>query len=194
MGQGACPAHPDHRRFGMIAELLRYPFGATCAAERPDGRGDGLMDLVDAGFIRALQRRHKEGVGSECADADGVLGWAHGVPLLRVLLIGGCVPVIVIWRGPRSYPQGVQATGQWRPGTRHATSQPARVSAAGAYPGRRIAAMELPVGADAKLGEHLAQVALNGAGADEQAGTNFRVRQTLSGQPRAGPPGQSAVR
>ena len=44
--------------------------------------------------------------------------------------------------------------------------------------------MELPAGADAKLGEHLAQVVLNGAGADEQAGTNLRARQTLSGQPR----------
>ena len=43
--------------------------------------------------------------------------------------------------------------------------------------------MELPAGADAKLGEHLAQVVLNGAGADEQAGTNLRVRQTFSGQP-----------
>ena len=44
--------------------------------------------------------------------------------------------------------------------------------------------MELPAGADAKLGEHLARVVPNGAGADEQAGTNLRVRQTLSGQPR----------
>jgi hypothetical protein len=44
--------------------------------------------------------------------------------------------------------------------------------------------MELPAGADGKLGEHLAHVVLNGAGADEQAGTNLRVRQTLSGQPR----------
>ena len=44
--------------------------------------------------------------------------------------------------------------------------------------------MELAAGADAELGEHLAQVVLNGAGADEQAGTNLRVRQTLSGQPR----------
>lgn len=44
--------------------------------------------------------------------------------------------------------------------------------------------MELPAGADAKLGEHLAEVVLNGAGADEQAGTSLRVRQTLSGQPR----------
>ena len=44
--------------------------------------------------------------------------------------------------------------------------------------------MELSAGADAKLGEHLAQVVPNGAGADEQAGTNLRVRQTLSGQPR----------
>jgi len=52
------------------------------------------------------------------------------VPLLRVLLIGGCVPVIVIWRGPRSYPPGVQATGQWWPGTRRTTSQSARASAA----------------------------------------------------------------
>ena len=43
--------------------------------------------------------------------------------------------------------------------------------------------MELRAGADAKLGEYLAQVVLNGAGADEQAGTNLRVRQTLSGQP-----------
>ena len=77
MGHGARPAHPDHRRFGMIAEFLRYPFGAACAAERPDGHGDGLLDLVDAGFIRALQRRRKEGVGSERADADGVLGWPN---------------------------------------------------------------------------------------------------------------------
>jgi hypothetical protein len=44
--------------------------------------------------------------------------------------------------------------------------------------------MKLPEGADAKLGEHLAQVVPNGAGADEQADTNLRVRQTLSGQPR----------
>jgi hypothetical protein len=51
--------------------------------------------------------------------------------------------------------------------------------------------MELPAGADGKLGEHLAQVVLNGAGADEQAGTNLRVRQTLSGQP--GDPGLLAV-
>src|SRR5215471_7494365 len=130
MGHGARPAHPDHRRFGMIAELLRYPSGAACAAERPDGRGDGQLDLIDAGFIGALQRRHKEGVGSERADADGVLRWPHGVPLLRVLLIGGCVPVIVIWRGPRSYPPAVQATGQWWPGTRRTTSQSARTNAA----------------------------------------------------------------
>src|ERR1700756_1096991 len=130
MGHGARPAHPDHRRFGMIAELLRYPFGAACAAERPDGRDDGLPDLADAGFIRALQPRHKQSVGSERADADGILGWPHSVPLLRVLLIGGCVPVIVIWRGARPCPPGVQAPGQWWPGTRRATSQPARASAA----------------------------------------------------------------
>ena len=47
--------------------------------------------------------------------------------------------------------------------------------------------MELHAGADGELGEHLAQVVLNGAGADEQAGTNLRVRQTLSGRP--GDPG-----
>src|SRR5246127_51479 len=136
MGHGARPAHPDHRRFGMIAELLRYPIGAACAAERPHGRGDGLLDLVDAGFIRALQRRYKEGVGSERVDADGVLGWPHGVPLLRVLLIDSCVPVIVIWRGPRSYPPVHSAISQWWPATRRATSQPARASgaAAGARP------------------------------------------------------------
>ena len=53
----------------------------------------------------------------------------HMVLLLRVLLVGGCVPVIVIWRGSRSYQPGVQATGQWWPCTR-ATGQPARASAA----------------------------------------------------------------
>ena len=44
--------------------------------------------------------------------------------------------------------------------------------------------MELAAGADAELGEHLAQVILNGAGADEQAGADLRVGQAFPGQSR----------
>jgi hypothetical protein len=51
-GHAARPAHPDHRRLGMITELLRHPSGTARAAERPDGRADSLPDLTALGSSR----------------------------------------------------------------------------------------------------------------------------------------------
>jgi hypothetical protein len=45
-------------------------------------------------------------------------------------------------------------------------------------------AVELAAGADAELGEDLAQVVLDRTGADEQPGADLRVRQAVPGQPR----------
>src|SRR5260370_26948929 len=45
-------------------------------------------------------------------------------------------------------------------------------------------AMELATGADAELGEDLAQVVLDGARADEQPGADLRIGQAVAGQPR----------
>src|SRR5260221_13870492 len=45
-------------------------------------------------------------------------------------------------------------------------------------------AVELAAGADAELGEDLAQVVLDRARADEQPGADLRVGQPLPGQPR----------
>ena len=46
---------------------------------------------------------------------------------------------------------------------------------------RRLAAAP---GADAELGEHLAQVPLDRSGADEQLGGDLRIGQAVAGQPR----------
>jgi hypothetical protein len=54
----------------MIAELLRYPFGTARAAERPDGRGNGLPDLARAGLIGALQPRYESGVSPDSTQAQ----------------------------------------------------------------------------------------------------------------------------
>jgi hypothetical protein len=54
-GHGAGPAHPDHRRLGMITELLRHPSGTTRAAERLDRRGDGLPDLTRTRLVATLK-------------------------------------------------------------------------------------------------------------------------------------------
>ena len=43
---------------------------------------------------------------------------------------------------------------------------------------------ELPAGADAELGEHLAQVPLDRARAEEQLGADLRVREPVGRQPR----------
>jgi hypothetical protein len=45
-------------------------------------------------------------------------------------------------------------------------------------------AVELTAGADAQLGEDLAQVVLDGVGADEQPGADLRIGQPVAGQPR----------
>jgi hypothetical protein len=64
----------------VITELLSYPFGAAPAAERADGRGDGLPDLSGAEFFGALQGRHEQGVGAGGADAEVVHRWPHREP------------------------------------------------------------------------------------------------------------------
>jgi len=61
----------------MVTKLLRYPFGATPAAERPDGRGNGLSDLTTVGFIAALHRRCEQGVGFEGADVQVIYRLPH---------------------------------------------------------------------------------------------------------------------
>src|SRR3954453_6057396 len=43
--------------------------------------------------------------------------------------------------------------------------------------------LELMTGADAQLGEHLVQVVLHGAAADEQPLTDVRVRDPIAGEP-----------
>jgi hypothetical protein len=64
----------------VITELLGYPFGAAQAAERADGRGDGLPDLPGTEFFGALQGRHEQGVGAGGADAEVVHLWPHREP------------------------------------------------------------------------------------------------------------------
>jgi hypothetical protein len=64
----------------MITELLCYPLDAAAAAERADGRGDGLPDLPGAEFFGALQGRHEQGVGTDGADAEVVHRWPHREP------------------------------------------------------------------------------------------------------------------
>jgi hypothetical protein len=64
-GQCTSPAHPGDGAFGVVAELLCYPSGTALAAEFTDGRSDGMLHLSSAGIIRALQRRHEEGVGPQ---------------------------------------------------------------------------------------------------------------------------------
>jgi len=69
-GHGTRPAHPGHRRLGMIAELLRHPSSTARAAERPDGRAGGLPDLTRAKLIAALQPRHEDRVSPDSTDAE----------------------------------------------------------------------------------------------------------------------------
>jgi hypothetical protein len=65
----------------MVTKLLRYAFGAAYAAERPDGSGNGLPDLIRAGFIAPLYRRCEQSVGLEGGDAHVV----HRLPHLSLL-------------------------------------------------------------------------------------------------------------
>jgi short chain dehydrogenase len=48
-----------------VTLLLRHPSGTARAAERPDGRGDGLPDLTRARLIVALQVRREDGVSPD---------------------------------------------------------------------------------------------------------------------------------
>src|SRR5215470_19951444 len=71
------PAHPRDGRVWVITELLGHSFGAAPAAERSDGRGDGLPDLPGADFLGTLQSRHEQGVGTSGTDAEVVHRWPH---------------------------------------------------------------------------------------------------------------------
>ena len=82
-GHGARPAHPDHRRLGMITKLLRYPSGTTRAAERPNGRSDGLPDLTRAGLIAAPQPRYEVRLSLKGPGANVLNDWPHHVPPVR---------------------------------------------------------------------------------------------------------------
>ena len=81
--------------------------------------------------------------------------------------------------GGQSLAEGGVPTGRWlaRPG------------------GGRVAGqdlVQLGAGADPELGEHLLQVVLDRAGAEEQAGADLRVRPPLAGQAGSGPHRRSA--
>src|SRR5215831_19273985 len=80
VGHPAGPAHPHHRQFRVIAELLRYPLRAAQVTERPHGRGHGPPDLPGGELLRSLQGRNEQGVGPDGADADVVNRWLHGEP------------------------------------------------------------------------------------------------------------------
>jgi hypothetical protein len=65
----------------MVTKLLRYAFGAAYAAERPDGSGNGMPDLIRVGFIAPLYRRCEQSVGLAGGDAQVV----HRLPHLSLL-------------------------------------------------------------------------------------------------------------
>src|SRR5437763_3303429 len=69
-----------------------------------------------------------------------------------------------------------------RRGSRPSDALVASLGAVGAATIERAA--ELLAGADVELGEHLAQVVLDSARADEQLGADLRVRLSLRGEPR----------
>src|ERR1700691_5707624 len=98
---------------------------------------------------------------------------------------GDCVPAIVMPAGLGSPPPEHSATGQVLAGrvlgrskVAEGLARPVGIRAGGQYP------VELAAGADAELGEHVAEVVLGGAGADKQPGADLRVGQPLTGQPR----------
>jgi hypothetical protein len=69
-----------------------------------------------------------------------------------------------------------------RRGLRPSDALVASLGAVGAATAERAA--ELLAGANVELGEHLAQVVLDSARADEQLGADLRVRLSLGGEPR----------
>jgi len=69
----------------VLAEFLRYLFGAALVTESADGRGNGLADLRGTGLLRLLQRRREQGIGSCRADAEVVPRGRHcGPPRLDI--------------------------------------------------------------------------------------------------------------
>ena len=80
VGNLAGPAHPRDRSLGMIAELLRYPFGTATLAECVDSRGNGLPDFRGTGMVSALQCRHEQGIGVDGANTEVVHRWPHHEP------------------------------------------------------------------------------------------------------------------
>jgi hypothetical protein len=69
---------------------------------------------------------------------------------------------------------------QWRPRGAAGTPTGRRVSLDGWYPGRQHP-VQLAAGADAELGEHLAQVLLDRPRAAEQRGADLWVGQAVPG-------------
>ena len=68
------PAHPRHRTFWMLTELLRDLLGTAPITQSPDTFSDGLPDLPGAGFLGSLQRRHEQSIGSRRGDGWAVVG------------------------------------------------------------------------------------------------------------------------
>ena len=81
------PAHPHDRSLRVIAELLRYPFGAAPAAVCTDSRGDSLPRLTGARPVGALQHRHERASAQAAQDPDLVLAASSPWQVLITFLV-----------------------------------------------------------------------------------------------------------
>src|SRR5580658_2592800 len=98
---------------------------------------------------------------------------------------GDCVPAIVSWAGPRAPPPAGRATGQdWPGGGWTRTRLPGALAGRGGIPAGGQCSVQLAAGGNGELGEHVAEVILGRARADEQPGADLRIRQAVPGQPR----------
>src|SRR5579859_6334107 len=95
------------------------------------------------------------------------------------------LPSIVMPEGPGPYRPVHSAGSRSPPGSalREDRVAPAVLARPGGVRVGGQGPVELAAGADAELGEDLAQVVLDRAGADEQPGADLRIGQAVPGQP-----------
>ena len=139
--------------------------GAAGALREPLGHALGELGSQEAGRSQHVRRgRWPRGRGARPRAARGA---TSGTPRVAVRQAGRVHAASLRCARPRS-----------RPGKSRAWSL---VGAAGVPSPQRRA--QLPAGADAELGEDLAQVVLDGARADEQLRADLRVRLAVGGEP-----------